>query len=401
MWAIVILVVVASLYLAYEYTTHQRWLRAVPIRIHVNGTRGKSSVTRLIAAGLRASGLKVLAKTTGTLPMIIDEEGQDIAIPRSGQANIIEQRMFVREAARRRVEAIVVECMAINPELQFVEARQMIRPTIGVITNVRPDHLDVMGPTLKDVADSLANTIPEKSVLFTAETKMVHPLHARASALATEVKVIGSEQISEGMMAGFRYREHMENVAIALTVCQYLGINKQVALNGMYACNPDPGVLQVHSITHSGKHIRFINAFAANDPLSTLRIWKRMKEGEEWNGRHIAVINTRPDRVQRSQQFVELMLNGLDADLFVLIGGSANLVERAAVKRGLSKNRVVNLGQVGPGTAVERILNLTSERSSLFCMGNIGGIGLELANRLSKRADGGFDSAHHGLGAPH
>ena len=401
MWAIVTLVLVASLYLAYEYTTHQRWLQAVPIRIHVNGTRGKSSVTRLIAAGLRAGGLKVLAKTTGTLPMLIDEEGQDIAIPRSGRANIIEQRMFVREAAKRRVEAIVVECMALKPELQLVEARQMIRPTIGVITNVRPDHLDVMGPTLKDVADSLANTIPEKRVLFTAEMKMVHALCARASAVATEVKAIDSEQVSEEMMAGFRYREHMENVAIALAVCQYLGVNKQVALNGMYACNPDPGALRVHSITHSGKHIRLTNAFAANDPLSTLQIWKRMKGEEEWNGRHIAVINTRPDRVQRSQQFVELMLNGLDADLFVLVGGSANLVERAAVKRGLSQSRLINLGQVDPETAVQKILDLTSERSSLFCMGNIGGIGLELANRLSRGEDGGFDSTHHGLGAPH
>ena len=38
----------------HEYWRHQRNVKAIPIRIHVNGTRGKSSVTRLIAAGLRA-----------------------------------------------------------------------------------------------------------------------------------------------------------------------------------------------------------------------------------------------------------------------------------------------------------------------------------------------------------
>ena len=34
---------------------HRRHLRSVPIRIHVAGTRGKSTTTRLIAAGLRAT----------------------------------------------------------------------------------------------------------------------------------------------------------------------------------------------------------------------------------------------------------------------------------------------------------------------------------------------------------
>ena len=37
----------------WESYWHQRRLASIPIRIHVNGTRGKSGVTRLIAAGLR------------------------------------------------------------------------------------------------------------------------------------------------------------------------------------------------------------------------------------------------------------------------------------------------------------------------------------------------------------
>ena len=42
---------------------HRQALAQLPVRIHVNGSRGKSSVTRLIAAGLRSGGLKTLAKT--------------------------------------------------------------------------------------------------------------------------------------------------------------------------------------------------------------------------------------------------------------------------------------------------------------------------------------------------
>src|SRR6266403_1708987 len=47
---------------------HRRALRAIPVRIHVAGTRGKSTTTRLIAAALRAGGRNVLAKTTGSAP---------------------------------------------------------------------------------------------------------------------------------------------------------------------------------------------------------------------------------------------------------------------------------------------------------------------------------------------
>ena len=51
-----------------EYQFHLKSLSHIPLRIHVNGTRGKSSVTRLVAAGLREGGLKTFAKTTGTAP---------------------------------------------------------------------------------------------------------------------------------------------------------------------------------------------------------------------------------------------------------------------------------------------------------------------------------------------
>ena len=45
----------------FENYYHQKALSNIPIRIHVNGTRGKSSVTRLIAAGLRGGKLKTFA----------------------------------------------------------------------------------------------------------------------------------------------------------------------------------------------------------------------------------------------------------------------------------------------------------------------------------------------------
>ena len=61
-----------------EIYIHNNSLLKIPIRIHVNGARGKSSVTRLIAAGLRAGGITTMAKTTGSAPRIIDKDGNPI-----------------------------------------------------------------------------------------------------------------------------------------------------------------------------------------------------------------------------------------------------------------------------------------------------------------------------------
>src|SRR6476646_2181595 len=73
-----ILTVGLGAYGVFERRRHQRHLARIPGRVHVNGTRGKSSVTRLIAGGLRASGRRVFAKTTGTMARMIDPDGREV-----------------------------------------------------------------------------------------------------------------------------------------------------------------------------------------------------------------------------------------------------------------------------------------------------------------------------------
>ncbi|SVE33996.1 uncharacterized protein METZ01_LOCUS486850, partial [marine metagenome] len=115
----ILLLIIISLGLI-ESHFHRLALAQLPIRIHVNGSRGKSSVTRLIAAGLRAGGLKTLAKTTGTAPRIIDENGKDRIIHRLRSASIGEQVRLLRNFAKKKPDAVVIECMAVNPQYQWV-----------------------------------------------------------------------------------------------------------------------------------------------------------------------------------------------------------------------------------------------------------------------------------------
>src|SRR6188768_109659 len=153
----------------FENYRHRQNLKRIRIRIHVNGTRGKSSVTRLIAAALREAGLVTCAKTTGTLARMILPNGREVPIFRPAGANVIEQKRIVAAAVAHGADVLVIECMALQPELQALSEFKLLRATHGVITNARPDHLDVMGPTGADVARALCGMIPPKGRLFTAE----------------------------------------------------------------------------------------------------------------------------------------------------------------------------------------------------------------------------------------
>src|SRR5439155_628835 len=83
----------------------------IAIRIHVNGTRGKSSVTRLIAAALRDHGVPTVAKTTGTSPLLILPDGTEVPVQRDGPPKIRELIWAMRRASRLGARAVVFECM--------------------------------------------------------------------------------------------------------------------------------------------------------------------------------------------------------------------------------------------------------------------------------------------------
>ena len=106
--------------------------------VHVNGTRGKSTVCRLIEAGLRAGGLRVFCKTTGTDPMTIDVSGNEEPLHRRGKANIKEQVGILRRAAAQNAEVLVIECMALQPEYQRCAASTRGEPEPPRVTNTFP-----------------------------------------------------------------------------------------------------------------------------------------------------------------------------------------------------------------------------------------------------------------------
>ncbi len=371
-----------------EDRRHRTRLAAIPTRIHVNGTRGKSSVTRLIAAGLRAGGRRVFAKTTGTLARMILPDGREVDVYRVGRPNIIEQTRIVRRAVEERADTLVIECMAVAPELQPIAERRLVRSTLGVITNVRADHLDVMGPTVDTVARVLAQTLPPGRVAFTAERERFPILADEAARRGTALVFAEAGTVSPAEVEGFSYVEHAENVALALAVCTHLGVERSAALAGMVLATPDPGVLRREHVQIGAKDITFVNAFAANDPESTLLIWRRLGLDRPIQGAlRIVLANCRSDRLQRSEQLATLVAQGLNADLVVLSGEGTAVVAFLAAKAGLDPARIRDYGGYSADQVYERIVALVERRGVVVGIGNIVGLGQEIALHFRNRAE--------------
>lgn len=369
----------------WEYRKHQHTINLVPHRIHVNGTRGKSSITRLITGGLQSGGMKVLGKTTGTKPCFIYPDGSQALISRVGKANIIEQLKVTRRAVSFGAEALVVECMAVLPPNQLLAEQQMIHSTVGVITNVRADHLDEMGPTVVEVARSLANTIPYDASLFTCEEKHLHIFQEVAAKRRTQVHPVKSDQITDEMMRGFSYLEHRDNVAMALAVCRHLGVPEPDALRGMKQSIPDPGVLRIFKIHHYEKEIEFVNAFAANDPDSYVIIWELLRAYFTKGKKVLVIVNCRQDRIQRTESLADLIVKKLRADHFFLVGEFTLPLLNRAVSLGMPQAKISNLIELSAEEIFQRVIASTDVSSLVIGVGNIVGFGEEIVSTFTNK----------------
>ena len=349
------------LYLLWEAYTVRIARRKLDHVIHVNGTRGKSTVSRLIEAGLRAGGLRVFCKTTGTDPMTIDVNGREEPIRRRGKANIKEQIDVLRRAAAQNAQVLVVECMAITPEFQQTSQHDILRADIGVITNVRRDHMDVMGDTLLQIADALCHTVPRGGVLFTAETVMTERLKAVAEKNGSRfarAEVRGDEGTID----------FPENVALALAVCEELGVPRETALTGMRHFSRDPYALSLYRLGKAA----FIGGLSINDIQSICMVWEKLCAEHSWQNKKLTLlINNRGDRASRTEDMLRVCTALRPAEVW-LLGASCGYMKRG-LKRKLPDAAVRELAG-GTDIAVDSL----TEDQVIFAIGNIAGDGREL-----------------------
>ena len=325
---------------------HRRRVDRLAVRVHVNGIRGKSSVSRMIAGILREAGYSVVAKTTGSAAVVIDRCGVDHPIVRAGPATILEQIDIIERWVDDDVDALVIECMAINPAYQLVCERQIVRSDIGVITNVREDHQDQMGETLPEICRSLLNTCPVDGLLITGEQNpdLHEIMAATAAANGSSFEVADPTEATVDDMRGFGHIEFEDNVAVGLAVARHLGIDREVAMRGMWSAEPDPGVLRIIETELQGVRVTWANMFAVNDRESTIAVFDRVKRFAGSDTTTVGILNNRPDRQQRALQFADIAARDLDVDILVTFGVFEKVVTDRLVGNGYPRNRIINLG---------------------------------------------------------
>jgi UDP-N-acetylmuramyl pentapeptide synthase len=408
---------VLILYYIGEKIVLAKWRRAVPLRICVTGTRGKSTVTRLLAAILREAGFRVLAKTTGSKPVLILPDGSEREIVRRGRPSILEQKGVLRRASRLRADAVVAEMMSIRGESLRAEANAIFRPVLLLVTNVRLDHLDDMGSTKEAIAATLAEAIPSGARVFVPENE-AYPVFAATSrargaelilvscaaaikAMATvpapaappeaPVSCTGAStvQVPSSATVPSTADEFPDNLRLVESAAASLGIAPPVIASGLAKARLDFGSLRVwRAPAAEGRAALFLaSAFAANEPESSALVLAALRRRHPGlPAKTVGLLNLRSDRGDRTLQWLRAIQDGFfdSFERLIFIGDHTRALARLARAGKLTKVPAVCLVERDPEGIMSRLRALVSEESLVVGLGNIGGPGGALVEHWSR-----------------
>ena len=355
-------------YLTNEQKNHNKRISKIKYRIHINGIRGKSSVTRLIGQILREAEIKTFTKTTGSAASIIDHKGKEKPIKRR-IAIITEQIDIVKQIEKHEPEALVVECMAISPQLQKVSEEKMIQATIGVLTNVREDHQEKMGWTLEEITHSLCEFIPKNGILVCGEQNpdLVKIIKNRAKEQNTQL-IAADKRLSmedREIIRTLSFIEHEENVCVALKVAEVLGIDKETVKKALLKAQPDPGALRIHKKKVNGKKLSFINAHAINDRESILKVYAMLRKQGHLNKTNIGILYNRHDRPERVETFADVTSKQMKLDAIILLGYYKSQTKERLIKNGFPEHSIFEPQRENLDYLLQLMSKISGEKSDI------------------------------------
>jgi poly-gamma-glutamate synthase PgsB/CapB len=352
--------------------------RRIPLRVAVTGTRGKSTVTRMIAAALKEAGLPVLGKTTGSKPVLILPDGREEGVVRRGLPTILEQKRLVKKAANLGVRAMVTEMMSIQPECLAVESRRLLQPQYLVVTNVRIDHREEMGRTKVEIARSLSAAIRPGTTVFVPKSEWYPEFEVAAGRVGA--KIITLENTAAGSFFD-------EDSRLAAAVASHLGISATVALRGISAATADFGSLMAWEAELGVPPATWtlVSAFAANEPESSRLILTHLEKKLTPNGRPlVGILNFRADRGDRTRQWLDAHGQGFFSGFRSVYVVGAHVHSLNIRRRASRPPSLTPLPDRTPSAIMGKIASAESVSPLLIGLGNIGGIGEALVEHWQR-----------------
>lgn len=369
MTLVLILPLLVLLALSLESYLHRRWLEKIPMRISVNGSRGKSSVTKYIRVGLSGAGINAMAKITGVDPVEICSDGSTNKVRRWGPPRVQEQLRLVYHAARQKVSALVAECMAVKPELQMVDAR-IIQPHVYVITNILADHGEQFPGGADEYCEAVCAALPQNGQIVTANSPYLPRFEAVARLRGSQVHVVDDCEFAEVAGDGFPL-----NPALALKVCEFTGVKRELARSAIekeFSSAPSP----VEIIDTATGCVCMVDGLAVNDIESATAFRDRWRSTETEH--EIFLLHTRGDRPQRTRQFVRWIATLGKIDHVILSGDSIGPARRLLNRQGVESSSTIPWYR-------QRIISnvlLESGNTTIFAFGNTGSGGRQIWDRL-------------------
>lgn len=233
--------------------------------VHITGTSGKGSVSRMLAAGLRSAKYKV-GLVTSPHPSLMQErwEINGQAMPNAEFAMLVTKLKPALEKflatnkldtpsfgevmtilglmyfAKNKVDYAVLE---VGCGGRFDATNVIRRKELAIITNIGLDHVNIIGPTKKDIAYEKAGIIKLGAKVFTAETdkklikiferevKLTKAKYLKQINLKTGVKILSSNSHgSKFLIEGNKYelpvvgKHQIGNAVLARAALRSLGI---------------------------------------------------------------------------------------------------------------------------------------------------------------------------------
>lgn len=336
-------------------------LNKIPVRILVNGTRGKSTTVRILYEILKNSGYKTFAKSTGDVPQIYYPDGSVKKQKRIAPASIIENRRILWAWAKHQPDAVILECMALQPETQRTLAQQIFRPTITVITNILADHQEVMGLSMAEIGRSIVECVYKKSELFVVDTNNAYThlqeisctqLHAlKNTPCPFQLSNIPQSVLDESWTlvsnVSARLKINPKNVLL-----HFQGIWKKIDA-------------QFEQKSGSG-YLHFYNLFSTNDAQSAKLFIDHFLQQKKESAQVIFYLNCRADRPLRTAAFAELLSENYSDSAIWLTGGGWQQARRLIRKKMPEKQLTKNTAK----SALKTIQSLSDKETVIFAIGN-------------------------------